>query len=728
MTDSQSPRSRSSNLNVSNRRRGKKSSRDKQLNPPIIADLKLEAVAVFVQLFYLMVIIFVGRAFYLQLIDESFQKKLSEQRTAILRHHALRGNIFDRNAQILAQNIKTYRIALDPVQLTDEIVKHLLKNLPDIFPKIDLDRVEARLRNKKRREALIWRNASYEQLQRFKKLTNRFIGATETTRRIYPKGSLAGPFLGFVSIVKDHLNSAGRAGIEQAYDWALSGKDIIYESQRNGLNMVAPVSGAIHKGSSDGRSIMTTIDMRLQQITEDYLSQQVEDMGAKQGVAVVMDPNTGDILAVAQVPTYDPNKYFDFKGNYQNLFISSQAEPGSTMKPFLVAAALNEGIVNINTRFQGMGGQFKLGRFTIRDSHAVNDMSTLEIIKYSSNVGAIQLAQMVGKSNFYSYLKSFGFGELTQIRLYGEVNGKVHQLKNWNPVNLGTMSYGYGISVTPIQVVQALSAIANGGELIAPRVVRAITNELGEIEEEFPIRRVRRVISKRVAHLVTQGMKMVTQPGGTAMKARVNGYEVAGKTGTAHKAGPKGYSDEKVATSFMGFVPADRPRLAIYISIDEPIKERYGGTVAAPVFAQIVEEALPFLGVPPDDSIVASVKKGRRHKKRLHTTRSKITLVKEVDDTPWWSKDRFLTRASEEMVVPDLKGLDLRSALEKLTHFELDIKVKGSGVVISQTPESGELLPSHQQIEITLERPSLLKTAPSGAQLIQDEQIMSETL
>ncbi len=699
-------------------------------NPPKPADLQLNVVAFFNQLFILCMIGFLGRAFYLQVINESFLKKLTKQRTAVLRHHATRGNIFDRNSQILAQNIKTYKISLDPHQLDETIINRIIEASPAIFgQKFEIEKVEPRLRNKARREAMIVRHASYEQVQAFKKLTTKYVGVSETTKRIYPKKDLAGPFLGFVSIIKDHLNNAGRAGIEQAYDWALSGEDIIYESQRNGLNMVAPVSGAIHIGSSDGRSIMTTIDMRLQQITEAYLSEQVEEMGAKQGVAVVMDPNNGDILAVAQVPSYDPNRYFEpqFKGHHQNMFISSQSEPGSTMKPFLVSAALNERVVSPSTRFPGLGGKFKLGRFTIRDSHSVEDMSTLEIIKYSSNVGAIQLAQAVGKHRFYSYLKGFGFGEPTQIKLYGEISGKVHPLKSWNPVNLGTMSYGYGISVTPIQIVQALSAIANGGELIAPRVVRAITNDLGEIEEEFPIRRVRRVISKRVARLVTRGMEMVAEPGGTGMNARVNGYKVAGKTGTAHKAGDGSYSDKRVVASFMGFVPSKSPRLAIYISVDEPVKEQYGGKVAAPIFSKIVSEALPFLGVPPDDSIVA---RPSRQKRRYQKTAQEhpVTLIKEVDDTPWWSKDRFLTRATEDMVVPDVKGLNLNKALKRLKQFGLQIRVSGSGVVVSQSPESGELLPDDHQVEVTLKRPQLVNREPSRATLITDDQLSSEKL
>lgn len=389
------------------------------------------------------------------------------------------------------------------------------------------------------------------------------------------------------------------------------------------------------------------------------------------------------------------------------------------MKPFLVAAALNESVVGVSSRFQGMGGQYKLGRFTIRDSHAVSDMSTLEIIKFSSNVGAIQLAQMVGKHTFYSYLKSFGFGELTQIKLFGEISGKVYELKDWNPINLGTMSYGYGLSVTPLQMTQALSAIANGGELIAPRIALAITNSLGEIEEELPVRHVRRVISERVARQVTRGMMMVTEPGGTAPTARVHGYRVAGKTGTAHKAGQGGYS-EAVVASFMGFAPAHRPRLAIYISIDEPKKEKYGGKVAAPVFARIVSEALPFLGVPPDDRITVGRSSSRGRSKRTTRSEPEMPLIKSLDHTPWWSKDRFLMSATEDMFVPDVKGMSLASALERLKSYQVDVSVSGSGIVISQSPESGELLPSQDRIELTLQRPSLLHRKPTGAPLLAD--------
>lgn len=696
--------------------------------PPRLADLNLSVVAWFSHSFLIIVSLFLIRACDLQLVEDHYSKKLSRQRTAVVRHQAIRGDILDRNSQVLAQNVKTYRIAADPSMLSPQQIEELLTGLPKIFPKIDVEQVRARLSNQRRRDALLWRHATYDEYQEVKKLTNTFIGTTESTRRIYPKGELAGPLLGFVSIIKDHLSSEGRAGIEQAYDWALSGEELVYESQRNGLGRIAPVSGDLLHRPTDGRTLMTTIDMRLQQITEAYLSEQVKEMEAIKGVAVVMDPNNGDILAVAQVPSYDPNRYFEFpRENHHNFFISSQAEPGSTMKPFLVAAALNENVVSMNTRFSGMGGQFKLGRFTIKDSHSVEDMSTLEIIKYSSNVGAIQLAQLVGKHSFYSYLKNFGFGELTQIRLSGEASGKVYELKDWNPVNLGTMSYGYGISVTPIQMVQALSVIANGGELIAPRVVRAITNKAGEIEEEFPVRRVRRVISSRVAQQVTQGMMMVTQAGGTAPAARVHGYQVAGKTGTAHKAGQGGYS-EAVVASFMGFVPAERPRLAIYISIDEPKKEKYGGKVAAPVFAKIVSEALPFLGVPPDDSIQGSSQARQDQSRRAKTQEPETPLVKELDHTPWWSKDRFLMRATDDMVVPDVKGLNLVTALERLKVFGLDVTVKGSGIVTSQSPESGELLPAHDRIELTLEQPSLLNRTPTGASLMIEPPIQAEPM
>ena len=718
------PRTRSKARQASANHGSRHDARKSNIAPRKLANLQLNVVATLTNLFVIGLLIFLARAFHLQMINDSFVKKLKQQRTALVTDSGTRGNIFDRNAQVLAQNVKSYKIQLDPTQLDDKEIKHLLTHLPTIFPGIELDKLETRLRNKARREALISKNASYQQYEKLKKLTKKFIGLTATLKRIYPKGKLAGPFLGFVSLYKDHLNSAGRAGIEQAYDWALSGHDVLYETQKNGRKYTAPVSGALYKRSSDGRSIMTTIDMRLQQITEAYLSEQVEDMGAKQGVAVVMDPHTGDILAVAQVPTYDPNKYNTSQTSYQNIFISSQVEPGSTMKPFLIAAALNENLINVNSRFPGMGGTIKLGRFQVKDSHKVeDDMSTLEIIKFSSNIGAIQVAQLLGKNTFYSYLKNFGFGDLTNIGLYGEIEGKVYELKKWNPVNLATMSYGYGLNVTPIQMTQALCAIANGGQLIMPRVVKALTNEQGEIQEEFPVRVVRRVISEKVAKRVVRGMEMVVEPGGTAPAARINGYRVAGKTGTTRKVKKEGggYSKTKKAASFMGFAPANNPRLAIYINIDEPKKETYGGKVAAPIFAKIVSEALPFMGVPPDETIRA--KPRRRKRRRVNNTNHQVMLIKTLDNNPWWSKDRFLTRASEDMVIPDLKGYDLPTALQKLNKYDLEVKVKGSGVIVSQSPESGELLESHGKIELTLARPSLLRRPVSGATLIQEDML-----
>ena len=689
----------------------KKLTGEKQKSP---ATFRLRRLSFIRSVTFFIFFILITRAVYLQLWTDKFYNSMKNQRQAVVTKRAQRGLILDRNGQVLANNIKTYRIATDPSKLKEKDISRMLSELPKVFPKIKLDVLKRRLTNKRRRDVLIWRHAMKEEVDAVRAVIPRHIYTQPMTRRVYPKKELAGPLIGFVRVVEDPNRPGGRSGVEQAYDWLLQGNDIKIGSERDGRKRVFSVNGSSPQVTSIGQSIKLTIDMRIQQLAEAYLKDQVTEMEAKSGVVVVMDPHTGDLLALAQVPTYDPNEYNEYPiMSYQNYAVSHPIEPGSTIKPFLVAAALNENLLRPDSRFSGHDGRFRLGEHWIRDSHPAKELSTLEVIKYSSNIGAIQIAQLLGKKAYYSYLKSFGFGDLTHVGLNHESRGRLRSVSEWGQVHLGTFSYGYGFSATPLQITQALCVIANGGRLVTPRLVKSILNADGEVIDRVPVQMKRRVIRKSVADAVTRGLVMVTEAKGTGVRARVDGYIVAGKTGTARKiaSGKKGYSSERVSASFMGFVPAHAPRLAIYINIDEPQTEHYGGKVAAPVFSRIAAEALPFLGVP------ATEQQGPNRRERALLRNPQRRSKVSVDNQPWWSKDRFLTNAPNDLIIPELKGKDLSTALRELVDYQLDVRVSGSGVVIDQSPASGELLPSDRKIYLTLERPPVLTRVPTGAPL-----------
>ena len=686
----------------------------------VYASFRLRRLSVLRNLFFLAMIILLSRAVYLQVVTDFYYKSMQNQRTAVVTKHAQRGMIFDRNNQVLAHNLRTYRVAADPSLLTPKQVDILVRELPKIYPDVDPQVLRKRLSKHHRRDALIKRHATQAQVKQTKAAKIPLLYYQKMTRRVYPKKELAGPVLGFVRIVEDPNLPGGRSGIEQAYDWLLQGSDIRYGSQKDGRRRI--INGMIPKNSSAGRSLKLTIDMRIQQLAEAHLKDQVREMEAKSGVAVVMDPFTGDVLALAQVPSYDPNRYNEYPvSSYHNRIVSHPIEPGSTIKPFLIAAALNEKIIGLDTKFLGHDGRFRLGEHLIRDSHPVKELSTLEVIKYSSNIGAIQVAQQLGKKRYYSYLKNFGFGDLTNIGLNNESRGKLRSVNEWGQVHLGTFSYGYGFSATPLQLAQALCVIANGGKLVTPRLVKAILNAKGKVIDEIPVQVKRTVISKKVADIVTRGLIMVTEKGGTGYRSQVEGYVVAGKTGTARKIDPsknkKGYSSSHFRASFMGFAPAHNPRLVIYINVDEPQVEHYGGKVAAPIFAKIVAEALPFLGVPASKKQREKIrfeKTSRHHPLQVRTERS-------IEYQPWWLKDRFLTNAPEALIVPELRGKDLQSVFKILAPFDLDVKVTGSGVVVNQSPESGELLPKDQMIQLTLQRPNILAHRPDTAEFASNK-------
>jgi len=425
------------------------------------------------------------------------------------------------------------------------------------------------------------------------------IGTLPESRRAYPAGSLAASVLGFAGV-----DDAGLEGLELRYDGALRATEGVEVADRDAVGRELVQTQRILTPVHDGNTLVLTLDEVIQHIAERELGRAVQDARARDGMAIVMDPHTGGILAVATLPSFDSNQYQDAPpALWKNRAIADVYEPGSTFKLFLAAAALSSGVVAPEDRFPDPG-QIRINGFTIHDAERPTHTSLLtlaEIVKYSSNVGAAQVATRLGKVRFQQYIWQFGFGSPTGIDLPGEAAGIIRPVTQWLGPSLQNIAFGQGISVTPLQLLVAASALGTHGLAVQPHVVAVIRDAAGHTIDTPGNVSPHRVIEREVADRILGMMREVVRDG-TGTKAQLDGYTVAGKTGTAQRPGPRGgYEPGAYVSSFVGIVPAEAPRLAILVVVDRPRGMYFGGDVAAPVFREIARQALWYLRVPPQD-------------------------------------------------------------------------------------------------------------------------------
>lgn len=503
-----------------------------------------------------------------------------------------RGNIYDRKGRELAISLEKESLFIDPSSLRSDEKIRILKN----YIKINIEQIKS-YSEKNVRFLWLERKLDHEVAEKIKALKIEGLGFIPEGARFYPNGFLASHVIGFVNI-----DEQGIEGLEKQYDKYLraekSLKVVSVDAKRKRLS-----DGNLK--DIKGNDIFITIDEGLQYIVEKYLEEAVRKWQASSGTVIMMDPFTGEILALANRPTYDPNNLKLIKniGVIRNRALTDLYEPGSTFKIVTATAALEEGIVNLRTKFDCSQGYIEIWGKKIKDAHRNGVLTFEEVIQKSSNVGTIKIAMMLGKEKLYHYIKKFGFGEKTGIDLPGEVAGYVRPTNKWSGTSIGAIPIGQEVAVTPIQVLRAYAAIANGGYLVKPFVVSEIRSPEGKILYKAVIQR-ERIISEKTAKTMRDILKKVTQEGGTATQAKIDGNDVAGKTGTAQKYDPKTgrYSKDKFVSSFVGFIPADNPRIAMIVVIHDPKGAHYGGVVAAPVFKAISHEALAYLNVPRDDA------------------------------------------------------------------------------------------------------------------------------
>jgi cell division protein FtsI (penicillin-binding protein 3) len=534
-----------------------------------------------------------ARLFFLQIINhEELVSQSKKQYKDVTKIVYGRGTIFDRNQNELAMNIEVESINITPSEIVNKrrtaklIASHLGLDSKKIYKKL----------SSKRPFVWIKRKCNLQEAEKLRRLELPGVGFVREQKRLYPKRELAANITGFVG-----MDNQGLAGVEHYYQSTLKGTTVrrIIEKDARGRNI-----GAIRQTRNTqtrSKDVVLTLDEVIQFIAEHHLKDQIEKYQAKSGTAIVMEPYTGEILALANMPQFNPNKFLAYPPQkWANPAISSSFEPGSIFKPIAAAGALDSGAVDLNDLFFCENGKIRIGRTSIGEAsnHRFGWLSLKSIIAKSSNIGAIKIAQQLGKEKYYSYIRKFGFGEKTGVDLPGESSGQLKNVSRWSELSLASISFGHEIAVTPIQMVSALSAIANGGNLMLPRITKAVLKN-GKVVETFKPKRVRRVISEKTSRQMIEVLKN-TVKNGTGKPAALTGFEAAGKTGTAQKYNNAtgAYSKKDFLSSFIGFVPADAPKIVVLVMIDSPRKAHWGGEVAGPVFRKISKEVLRYLNVP----------------------------------------------------------------------------------------------------------------------------------
>ncbi len=492
--------------------------------------------------------------------------------------------------------------------------------------------------------------------------------------RLYPNRELAAHVIGFEG------TDGGLEGIERAWNDTLVGTPGKAVVGRDALGREIEMQRVLQTPAA-GHGVMLTLDAHIQYVTEREIDAAFRRTSARAAMAVVMDPRTGDVLAIAIRPTFNPNTFLDVpsRDHWRNRAVTDPFEPGSTFKVILAAAALEEGVVRPDDRFFGENGAITIAKTTIHDWKKYGWLTFSEVLQNSSNVGSIKVGQALGPERYYRYMTAFGFGRPTGLGLPGESRGQLREPPRWSALSLPTLSLGQEVSVTALQMVTAFSAVANGGTMMRPRLVKSVFDAHGRETRRFEPEAVRQVIAPDTARTLTRILISVVEVG-TGHNAAIPGYVVAGKTGTAQKLDPgtHRYSRAPGVLSFVGFAPAEEPRFVILVMLDEPKNEKWGSEAAAPIFSAIGREVLRYLDVPPQDA-------------------PPLQIVTGPGPEPLAPRVRLVSSSEPAgegvtTVMPDLRGRPLRQALATLAPFGVRVEVSGRGSVVKQTPQPGSTL------------------------------------
>ncbi len=631
-----------------------------------------------------------ARGFDLQVLQHDQLVKLADrQHNRTVPLIPARGGIFDCNGAPMAVSLDMDSLYGDPRRIKDPAALAAA-----LAPLLGESRQELQKKLSSER-GFVWldRRLNPAVVARIKQLQLAGIGFIKESKRFYPNFDLAANVLGFTGI-----DPQGLEGIERRYDGTILGTAGCLMTERDALGRDVGVRTAVVKEAVPGKNVVLTLDKNIQYLAEKALAKAVQGSGAKEGMAIVAEPGTGKILAMANYPSFNPNAYNQYPAvQLRNHCVADSFEPGSTFKIFLMSAAVEEKVVRPQDQFFCENGHFSFGGRIIRDDHPEGRISVADILKYSSNIGAAKIGFKMGDARYYRYLQAFGFGEKTGIDLPGETSGDLRPVSRWYGSDLATIAFGQGVTASAVQLVAAVSTVANGGLLMKPYLVERITDDSGHTVQEFQPQVVRRVISPATAATVTRMMEGVVANGGTGARAALDGIQVAGKTGTAQKVDPvtRTYSPTKRTASFIGFVPAERPLLTILVVIDEPKTSPYGGVVAAPAFREIAFNTLCYL------KATAGVSDGQKMK----------TIQTKAASPPPRSPQQTAVDAEEGgridvagtgTVMPDFRGMSMRRVLQVMEKRQINIQLRGSGHVVDQFPQPGQIIRGADEIWVRL--------------------------
>jgi cell division protein FtsI (penicillin-binding protein 3) len=527
-----------------------------------------------------------GRAAYIQVVGNDFYQKQGQVRFArTLELPASRGRIMDRNGLVLAYNVPapSFWAIPEDVQASPAQLAELARLL-----EVPLADLKHRLSDEDKTFVWLKRQVDEPVAKQIAALGIKGIYQRAGYKRQYPDGEAAAHVVGFANV-----ENSGQEGVELAFDKQLAGQAGSRRVIKDRLGRVVEDVGE-QVPPVDGRDLQLSIDSKVQFFAYQKLRDAVLEHKAKAGSVVVLDAQSGEVLALANYPSYTPDKRVHLSGaQLRNRALTDTFEPGSTMKAFAVAAALEQGLVQPETMIQTAPGRMMLAGSTISDAHPQGLLSVSQVIQKSSNVGTVKMAMQLPARDMWEYYARAGFGQKPQLPFPGAVSGRLRPYKTWRPIEQATMSYGYGLSVSLFQLAHAYTVFARDGDLAPASLLKVIEPVAGV-----------RVFSEKNALAMRQMLHSVTQPGGTAQKAQTIGYSVGGKTGTTHKQEGKGYATNKYRGFFVGLAPVEKPRIVVAVMIDEPGNGRYyGGDVAAPVFAQTVQQTLRMMGLPPDVAV-----------------------------------------------------------------------------------------------------------------------------
>lgn len=658
------------------------------------------------------VVVISVRLVYLQVSqhDRLGERARSQQQQA-LETNPQRGILLDRQGRELARSIQTESIFIDAAQLENAgDIECIASRLSDVLKikKEELARKLESARSKNSRFLWVARRLSPEQAATIRGFGLPGVDFRVEPKRFYPNGSIAAHVLGFVGI-----DGAGLGGVEQFYNQKITGEAgklfIERDSEGNSYES-SEIPGA------PGQTIILTLDHSIQYRAEQALLAAVTKSRAKSGTAIVLDPRSGEILALANAPTFDPNKPGEAKPEARsNWALQNIYEPGSTFKIIPFSAAIEKGLAKPDDRIDCQMGAITVAGRVVHDHHAFGSLTITEALAKSSNVAAIKLGVRVGDSTMYDYIKRFGFGSRTGIELPGETAGLLRPVKRWLPSSIGSIAIGQEIGVTPLQMAAAFGVLANDGVRVGPHLVREIRTASGAtVYRANPEQR--RVVNTETARALRQMLESVTL-NGTAKLAQLNGYSAAGKTGTAQKIDPKTrtYSRTKHVASFVGFAPVENPAIVIIVVVDEPGGAYHGGDVAAPIFREIAEQILPDLGVVPDtylklpEGLIAETAtpevSPRKVEEQAQSQIARAATLPSVAGHDGRGGEIVYAAANKgSILMPDLSGRSVRDVARACALLGLKLEARGEGRAISQNPAAGDELLSGQVVYIDFAR------------------------